>query len=83
MSNKTLKQRIAIVAASALTAGVMSVIAAPSATAFDTEDGNITATTGSTGLIAGSTITSNAYDTTKSAVLLSTGQLVLFETLNL
>jgi hypothetical protein len=76
MSNKTLKQRIAIVAASALTAGVMSVIAAPSATAFDTEDGYMSATTGSTGLVA-STIDSNTADTTKTAVLLSTGSLVV------
>ena len=76
MSNKTLKQRIAIVAASALTAGVMSVIATPSATAFNTEDGYMSATTGSTGLVS-STIASNAYDTTKTGVLLSTGQLVV------
>jgi hypothetical protein len=77
MSNKTLKQRIAIVAASALTAGVMSVIAAPSATAFDTEDGYISLTAGSTGLIAAGTIASNTADTTKTGVILSTGQLVL------
>jgi len=77
MSNKTLKQRIALVAASALTAGFLSVIAAPSANAFNTEDGNITSTAGSVGLLSGSTITSNAYDTTKTAVLLSTGSLVL------
>ena len=77
MSNKTLKQRIAIVAASALTAGVMSVIAAPSATAFNTEDGNITSTAGSTGLIAAGTIASNTADTTKTGVILSTGTLRL------
>ena len=77
MSNKTLKQRIAIVAASALTAGVMSVIAAPSATAFNTEDGNITSTSGSTGLIAAGTIASNTADTTKTGVILSTGTLKL------
>jgi hypothetical protein len=77
MSNKTLKQRIAIVAASALTAGVMSVIATPSATAFDSEDGNITSTAGSTGLIAAGTITSNTADTTKTGVILSTGTLKL------
>jgi hypothetical protein len=74
MSNKTLKQRIALVAASALTAGFLSVVAAPSANAFDTEDGYMSATTGSTGLVS-STIASNAYDTTKTAVLLSTGEL--------
>ena len=33
MSNKTLKQRIAVVAASALTAGILSVVAAPAANA--------------------------------------------------
>ena len=77
MSNKTLKQRIAIVAASALTAGVMSVIAAPSATAFNTDDGYISATTGSIGLVAAGTLASNTADTTKTGVLLSTGTLVL------
>ena len=77
MSNKTLKQRIAIVAASALTAGVMSVIATPSATAFDTEDGYISSTTTSTGLIAAGTIASNTADTTKTGVILSTGTLVV------
>jgi hypothetical protein len=64
MSNKTLKQRIALVAASALTAGFLSVVAAPSANAFDTEDGFIDSTTGSTGLIAAGTIESNTADTT-------------------
>ena len=77
MSNKTLKQRIAIVAASALTAGVLSVIAAPSATAFNTEDGYISATTGSIGLVSAGTIASNTADTTKTGVILSTGSLVL------
>ena len=77
MSNKTLKQRIAIVAASALTAGVMSVIAAPSATAFNTDDGYISSTAGSTGLISAGTIAANTADTTKTGVILSTGTLVL------
>ena len=77
MSNKTLKQRIALVAASALTAGFLSVVATPSATAFNTEDGFIDATTGSTGLIAAGTIASNTADTTKTGVILSTGQLVV------
>ena len=77
MSNKTLKQRIALVAASALTAGVMSVIATPSATAFDTDDGYIDLTSGSTVLIAAGTIASNTADTTKTGVILSTGQLVV------
>jgi len=76
MSNKTLKQRIALVAASALTAGFLSVIAAPSANAFNTEDGYMSSTAGSTGLVS-STISSNVYDTTKTAVLLSTGQLLV------
>jgi len=77
MSNKTLKQRIALVAASALTAGFLSVVAAPSANAFNTDDGYISATTGSTGLIAAGTIASNTADTTKTGVILSTGSLVL------
>jgi hypothetical protein len=76
MSTKTLRKRIALVAASALTAGVLSVIATPSANAFDTEDGYMDLTTGSVGLLA-STIASNAYDTTKSAVLLKTGTLTV------
>ena len=77
MSNKTLKQRIAIVAASALTAGFLSVVATPSANAFNTEDGYISSTSGSTGLIAAGTIASNTADTTKTGVILSTGTLVL------
>ena len=77
MSNKTLKQRIALVAASALTAGFLSVVAAPSANAFLTEDGYIGSTSGSTGLIAAGTIASNTADTTKTGVILSTGSLVL------
>jgi len=77
MSNKTLKQRIALVAASALTAGFLSVIATPSANATDTDDGYISATTGSIGLIAAGTIASNTADTTKTGVILSTGTLVL------
>jgi len=77
MSNKTLKQRIALVAASALTAGFLSVVAAPSANAFDTEDGYIDSTSGSLGLIAAGTIASNTADTTKTGVILSTGQLVV------
>ena len=77
MSNKTLKQRIALVAASALTAGFLSVVATPSANAFNTEDGYISGTSGSTGLIAAGTIASNTADTTKTGVILSTGSLVL------
>jgi len=77
MSNKTLKQRIALVAASALTAGFLSVVAAPSANAFNTEDGYISGTSGSTGLISAGTIASNTADTTKTGVILSTGSLVL------
>jgi len=76
MSNKTLKQRIALVAASALTAGFLSVVATPSANAYNTEDGYMSSTAGSTGLVS-STITSNTNDTTKTAVLLSTGQLLV------
>jgi hypothetical protein len=77
MSNKTLKQRIALVAASALTAGFLSVVAAPSANAIGGEDGQITSTAGSVGLIAAGTTASNTVDTTKTAVLLSTGSLTL------
>ena len=70
MSTKTLRKRIALVAVSALGAGLLSVVAVPSANAAD---GTITGTTGSAGLVSGLT----AGTTTRTAVLLSTGTLIL------
>jgi len=72
MSTKTLRKRIALVAVSALTAGVLSVIAAPAANAAA---GDITDITGTgTGLIASS---KTGASTTQTAVLLQTGTLVI------
>jgi hypothetical protein len=78
MSTKTLRKRIALIAASALTAGVLSVVAAPAANAA-AGDGAIDATTGSVGLIGAltPTIASTPSATTRTAVLLKTGSLVL------
>jgi hypothetical protein len=75
MSTKTLRKRIALVAVSALGAGLLSVVAVPSANAAD---GTVNTTDGSVGLVgalAGS-------GTTRTAVLLSTGTLVLGTTAN-
>ena len=65
MSNKTLKQRIAVVAASALTAGFLSVVAMPAANAA-VGDLTITAVTGQ--VVAPSTAAS-----TTSLTIVSTG----------
>ena len=70
MSTKTLRKRIALVAVTALTAGLVSV--APSAYA-GAGDGVILTSTGSVGLVGAITGTG----TTRTAVLLSTGTLVL------
>jgi hypothetical protein len=70
MSTKTLRKRIALVAVSALGAGLLSVVAVPSANAAD---GTIANTTGSAGLVSAIT----AGTTTRTAVLLSTGTLVV------
>jgi trimeric autotransporter adhesin len=73
MSTKTLRKRIALVAVSALTAGLVSVVAAPSANAAHGDISN-TFASGTVGVVS-SAMTSAT--TTKTAVLLSTGQLVL------
>jgi len=60
MSNKTLKQRIALVAASALTAGFLSVVAAPSANAdFTGITVNAAGTQGTTGYCLAGTPTAS------------------------
>jgi hypothetical protein len=73
MSTKTLRKRIALVAVSALGAGLLSVVAVPSANAAD---GTIDATDGSIGLVGAIAGTA----TTRTAVLLSTGTLVVSPT---
>ena len=86
MSTKTMKQRIALVAVSALTAGVLSVMSAPASYAAtgnaDNVSGNVTTgvadastggTAGSVGLLA-----EDGAGTTQTAVLLSTGALNVF-----
>jgi len=82
MSTKTIFKRIALVAASALAAGSLAVVAVPSANAFNTDDGYISSTSGSIGLVAAGTLASNTADTTKSGVILSTGTLKLTVTSN-
>ena len=77
MSTKTLKKRIAVIAVSALTAGVMSVATAPVANAAGGDystDTNIN-TINSIGLVAAPTIVVGS--TTMTATLLSTGRLNL------
>jgi hypothetical protein len=73
MSTKTLRKRIALVAVSALGAGLLSVVAVPSANAADTGDFTFTGT----GLL-GSVITGGS--TTQTATLLTTGSLVVTTT---
>jgi trimeric autotransporter adhesin len=73
MSTKTLRKRIALVAVTALGAGLLSVVAVPSANA---SAGTISNTTGSIGLLSGSSIVAGTT-TTHTATLLSTGTLSL------
>jgi hypothetical protein len=79
MSTKTLRKRISTVALTALTASVLSVIAIPSANAdirdgvFDSQAGSI----GVVGAISPSLATDTDGATTRTATVLSTGQLVL------
>jgi hypothetical protein len=70
MFTKTLRKRIALVAVSALTAGLVSVVAIPAANAAA---GDIDDTAGSVGLLAAPTIADGS--TTMTATLLSTGTL--------
>jgi hypothetical protein len=72
MSTKTLRKRIALVAVTALGAGLLSVVAIPSANATA---GDLTFT--GTGLL-GSVTTNNA--TTQTATILTTGSLVITTT---
>jgi hypothetical protein len=72
MSTKTLRKRIALVAVSALGAGLLSVVAVPSANAASTA--TIDSIAASTGLLANGTASAT---TTKTATLLSTGTLAV------
>jgi hypothetical protein len=78
MSTKTLRKRIALVAASALTAGVLSVVSAPSSFAANS-DGDIdnvtTSTLGLVGAVSPSLADNPSGATTRTATLLKTGQL--------
>ena len=76
MSTKTIRKRIALIAASALTAGVLSVVAAPVANAA-AGDGNFDASTGTLGLVGAITpaLGNPTNSTTRTAVLLKTGTL--------
>jgi hypothetical protein len=86
MSTKTMKQRIALVAVSALTAGVLSVMSTPASYAATSDADNVSGnvTTGvaaaSTGGTAGSVglLAEDGAGTTQSAVLLATGALNVF-----
>jgi hypothetical protein len=69
----TLRKRIALVAVTALGAGLLSVVAVPSANA---SDGTVDATLGSIGLVGALAGTG----TTRTAVILSTGTLVVSPT---
>jgi hypothetical protein len=71
MSTKTLRKRIALVAVSALGAGLLSVVAVPSANAAAGD--LVINTSGSVGLLA----SDETGTTTKTAVLLSSGTLVI------
>jgi hypothetical protein len=87
MSTKTIKKRIALVAVSALTAGVLSVMSAPASYAAASDADNVSAnvatgvalageangTAGSVGLLA-----QDGAATTQTAVMLSTGALNVF-----
>ena len=77
MSTKTLRKRIALIAASALTAGVLSVVAAPAANAAG--DGSFDASTGTYGLVGAivPTLGNPTNSTTRTAVMLRTGKLYL------
>jgi hypothetical protein len=76
MSTKTLRKRIALVAVSALGAGLLSVAPA-NATAGDGEFDASTGTIGLVGAISPATIDGTVGYTTRTATLLSTGTLYL------
>ena len=76
MSTKTIKQRIAVVAVSALTAGLLSVVAAPASNASTTNlaGGGISVTT-ATGTVVLPTM--NGGSTTGTGTITSTGNVTL------
>ena len=78
MSTKTLRKRIALVAVSALTAGLVSVVGTPTAfaSATDAESVNANATDGvATAALSIGKLAESGEGTTQTAVLLATGAL--------
>jgi len=75
MSTKTIKQRIAIVAVSALTAGFLSVVAAPASNASVVTTGGGISVTTATGTVTLPTMTGSS--TTGTGVITSTGNVTL------
>jgi hypothetical protein len=86
MSTKTIKKRIALVAVSALTAGVLSVMSAPASYAAAGNATNVNSNTTSGAPIANDADTAGSVgllaqdgeSTTQTAVMLSTGTLNVF-----
>jgi trimeric autotransporter adhesin len=77
MSTKTLRKRIALVAVAALGAGLLSVVAVPSANAANEGEIGTSAAAGSVGVLAASLVATN---TTNTATILSTGKLGITST---
>jgi len=75
MSTKTIKQRIAVVAVSALAAGFLSIASTPVANAAGGDYASSNQTSGSIGLISAPTFADGS--TTMTAVLMTTGKLKL------
>jgi hypothetical protein len=86
MSTKTIKKRIALVAVSALTAGVLSVMSTPASYAAAGDATNVNANTTSGAAVANDTTAAGSVGllaqdgeaTTQTAVMLSTGTLNVF-----
>ena len=79
MSKSTLRKRIALVAVSALTAGVLSVVASPAATAHNAV-GSTTNTVANVGTTNGSMFVATKTNTTGAAVVGATGTTALVHT---
>jgi len=75
MSTKTIKQRIAVVAVSALTAGLLTVVAAPASNASTVASGGGIAVTTSTGTVVLPTM--NGGSTTGTGTITATGNVTL------
>jgi hypothetical protein len=75
MSTKTIKQRIAVVAVSALTAGLLTVVAAPASNASTVASGGGIAVTTATGTVVLPTM--NGGSTTGTGTITATGNVTL------